>query len=57
MTMLSKPKKNSEIKFPRRSCDPFIFDINQVSERKTDDVVRGANVNELKDHYRYKASF
>lgn len=44
-------KKNCEVKLPRRSSDPFIFD---VTERKTEDVVRGANVNELKDHYRYK---
>ena len=57
MTIFSKPKKNSEIKLPRRSSDPFIFDLNQISENKTDDVVRGANVNELKDHYRYKARF
>ena len=54
MTIFSKSKKNSEIKLPRRSSDPFIFDI---SGKRTDDYVRGANVNELKDHYRYKARF
>ena len=47
-------KKNIPFKPPRRSSDPFIFDI---SKKKTDDIVRGANVNELKDHYRYKDSF
>ena len=47
-------KKNIPFKPPRRSSDPFIFDI---SKKKTDDIVRGANVNELKDHYRYKDGF
>lgn len=47
-------KKISQFKPPRRSSDPFIFDI---SEKKTDEVIRGANVNELKDHYRYKDGF
>ena len=47
-------KKNSKFKSSRRSSDPFIFDI---SKKKTDEVVRGANVNELKDHYRYKDGF
>ena len=56
MAIFSKltTKKNCEVKLPRRSSDPFIFD---VTERKTEDVVRGANVNELKDHYRYKDCF
>ena len=47
-------KKNTQFKQPRRSSDPFIYD---KSEKKTDDIIRGANVNELKDHYRYKDSF
>ena len=47
-------KKNTQFKQPRRSSDPFIYD---KSENKTDDIVRGANVNELKDHYRYKDRF
>ena len=47
-------KKNTQFKQPRRSSDPFIYD---KSEMKTDSIVRGANVNELKDHYRYKDGF
>ena len=47
-------KKNTQFKPPRRSSDPFIFDI---LEKKIDDIVRGANVNELEDHYRYKDGF
>ena len=47
-------KKNIPFKPPRRLSDPFIFDI---SKKKTDDVIRRANVNELKDHYRYKDGF
>ena len=47
-------KKNTQFKQPRRSSDPFIYD---KSEMKTDGIVRGANVNELKDHYRYKDRF
>ena len=47
-------KKNNQFKSPRRSSDPFIF---EITEKKTDNIVRGANVNELKDHYRYKDGF
>ena len=47
-------KKNIQFKQPRRSSDPFIYD---KSEKKTGSIVRGANVNELKDHYRYKDGF
>ena len=47
-------KKNTQFKPPRRSSDPFIFDI---LEKKIADIVRGANVNELKDHFRCKDGF